>query len=457
MSSSPEAPARSGAAGGALERYGDAVVEDPVHRLATARLGVVDHERLLADFPQLRPRALLDANPGLRSLAPTDRPAVIRRIAEQWLLEAAAVVSTAQALPSDVNTPIQTRGGAPISAWRPGRYGRACIVAVGSVSVRVQGLRQPVQVPAGGELDLKGVGVHRDGQPVRGAYSSGLLSLPDALQEYLVERLLDSIFRHHRAGVRTLPHYGIVDTGFDGLTSAGSFPAAIAIRRAHVRDPDSDLPRWDTPDHGLTVRTELLLRRHGLTSSMRDAFVIRDDGGTLHAYCSGERTPDSPELIGCLVEFLSLELPWVADRINVQFDAPGGAELPQIVDFGHYSARASFDRPLVSMVCDRPMAWGGMLLPSDQEYAQPDPTLIPRGRAWQLACEPGARLFDAETARIASAFRRSEIDHSTVRARTATVIDEWVSGWPRDGAGSAEPSRRRDSKPRPPLYEQPLD
>lgn len=446
MSSSPQAPGCSSAADSVLERYGDAVVGDTMDQLECARLVVLDLERLLEDFPQLRPEALLDANVELRLLRPAALQGAVRQIAEQWLLENAALVSAAQSVPSSVSTPVRTRAVA-VPAWRPPRYGRACIVAVRSTTLRVRGLRHPVRVAGGGQLDLKGVGVARNRRPLRGPYSNGLLSLPDALQEYVVERLIDAIFVHAGAAVRTLPYYGIVDTGFDGFASIGAFPAAIAVRRAHLRDLDSDLPPCNTPDHGLTVWTELLLRRYGLTSSMRDAFAIRDDGGTLRAYCCGERTRDRAALIRCLVEFLSLELPFTADRINVQLDAPHGGRARQIVDFGHYGARASFDQALVSIVSDRPMAWGGMLLPSDNEYVQPDPALVPRSRAWELACQPGARLFGEETAGIAAAFRRSELDHSAVSKRTAGLLDEWACGWPRrDVETSQAPSPPRHER-----------
>jgi hypothetical protein len=158
-------------------------------------------------------------------------------------------------------------------------------------------------------------------------------------------------------------------------------------------------------------------------------------------------------LIRCLVEYLDLKLPFVADCINVQMAvADDETGVRQIVDFGQYSARASFDRPVVSLVSNRPMAWGGVIFPSDDAFAQPDPSLVPAGLSDRdlLGVEQVRshrdewsrrrnRLLQRVASKIAASFRRSEIDHDEVRARVTTTLETLTSAWP---AGDGAPFRR---------------
>ena len=431
----PAAPPRTHPVASALDGYRDVAAADRVCQLATARAFLTDHVRLLADFPQLRPPALLADNPELRTLPEPARSAACRQIADRWLVASAGVISQAQAVPEagekDVNTRIVTTGQ-PRGVRRPPRYGRACIAEVGPASIRVEGLAEPVRIRGGGELDLKGVGVATGRYPIRGDYSDGLLALREALQEYIVGRLLDDIFTHGGAAVRALPQYGVIDTGFDGFTAAGvRFPAGILVRRAHLRDRESDLPRGNSEEERLAIRTELLLRRYGVSSSKWDAFVIRREGDTLRMYSGDTPAEHSHALISSLVEHFGFELPFVADRMNIQMDAAidqGAAR--QVLDFGHYGARLAFDRPLVSPVRDRPMSWGGMLLPTDECYVQPDPALTPSGRWWQEACRPRTQLFGQFAAGLVESFRRRELDQDGVWAHTAAMLAELTSAWP---------------------------
>lgn len=350
--------------GGVIEVYGQAAAADEVYAITTARAFLTDHQRLLADFPQLRPDALRADNPELQTLTESALSALCKQIVDRWLVASAGVISQAQAVPGwgerNVNSSIVT-AGQPLSVRRPPRYGRACITEVKPVSVTVQGLSDPVRIRGGGELDLKGVGVGTGRYPIRGGYSDGLLALPEALQEYIVARLLDEIFTHAGASVRALPQYGVIDTGFDGFNVDGErFAAGILVRRAHLRDLDSDVPRGNSEEERLAIRAELLLRSYGLTSSKWDAFVIRQDGERLRVYSGNLPAEHSHALISCLVDHFGLTVPFVADRINIQMDAPvAESAVRQILDFGHYGARTAFDRPLVSPVRDLPMTWGG--------------------------------------------------------------------------------------------------
>jgi hypothetical protein len=425
-----------------IARYGDAATLEMTRRIAGAEVVLIHYERLLADFPYLRPDALMAVNPELGRVAgASDAPPIFRQIVAKWFIENAALISCAQAEPSEVNTRVVTEGP-PRMACRPPRYGRACIANVLPTVIHVDGLRDPVRVKGGGELDIKGVGVREGHRPTQGHHTDGLLSLPDALQEYMVEVLIDAVLAHAGASVRTLPYYGIIDAGFDGTVGDCSFPAAIIVRRSHMRDLHSDLPSWDSEDHYQSVRTEMLLRRYGITSCRWRGFSIRDDEGRLGVYSGDARTDESPALIRCLIEYLDLQLPFVADCINVQVAAANGTEPRQIVDFGHYSARASFDLPVVSLVSDRPMGWGGMIVPSDDAFARPDPALVPTGQSEQnlLGLEESQphrdewsrsrnRLLQRVASEIGASFRRSELDHDAVAARVDATLKKLTSVW----------------------------
>lgn len=54
----------------------------------------------------------------------------------------------------------------------------------------------------------------------------------------------------------------------------------------------------------------------------------------------------------------------------------------QIVDFGHFEVRERFDLPVVSLVADRILRWGGALIPGTPHYVQPDPALALPWTRW---------------------------------------------------------------------------
>jgi hypothetical protein len=354
------------------------VSEEPVHGLRDARVVLLDRRR------PWRPDA------------------------EGWLVRQAAVVSRPQAAQCETNGPIPVVGERTVR--RPPRYRRAGIVRTDE-----------------GELDVKGIGVAPGCRPVRGHYSDGLLPLVDALREYLIERLVDEVLVRSGLGVRTLPHHAVLDAGFDGVGEDGAaFRAGLLVRPATVRSPDADVPRWDTAAHHRSVALELLFRRHGLTSTKRNPFEIREEDGELVTCFRQEPVEDPDGAAAQIVEHLDLSLPFVADRVNVQTDDAGG----QVVDFGQYGAERCFDRPLVSVVCDLPLGWGGALFPTDDAYVQPDPALVPAGPWWEDACAPRALLFAPLAEELVDAWLAGDLDAGAVGDRADEVIATMTAGWP---------------------------
>ena len=415
------------------------VVEDEAYRISTARVVLVDYARLLGDFAQLRPSTLLAQNPVLGSLSESARTELGPGLADEWLLHNAAMMSVTQTKQLTVNTTIRTCGSARKVA-RPPLYGRACKAGAQCVSVHVEDLPIPVHIPAGGELDIKGVGVRDGVRPGRGDHSNGLLPLHDAIQEYLVERFIGMVFAHAGAAVRTLPHYAVLDTGFDGIDSEGRrFPAGLVVRRAHSRNSRSDLPNWNTQDQYKVFGIELLLRRYGLTSAKRDALQIREVDGRLVAFQFDKAAEYSHESLKSLVEALGLAVPFEAEGVNIQMDFNDELKACgcQVVDFGQYRARRRFERALVSLVCDRPLGWGGMIVPTDRCFLQPEPRLVPEGRIWEDACQPDSGLFSEVAAEIVADFRRGTRAHGHLNSQISALLADMVRRWPRNSAGTA--------------------
>ena len=408
---------------GSNEKHGAA---EEAYQLASARILLVDYAALEADFACLTPTNLTERNPELLSMPGAERRRAIRCITDQWLLVNAGIVSKAQLAKTQVNTEINIRDEVrPI--LRPPRYGRACVLATQPICTRVSGFSRPISVNSTGELDVKGVGVGNEIVPARGDYSDGLMSLKSALQEFLIQRLLSSILAHAKLRVSTLPVYAVIDTGFDGYTSTNRrFPAGLVARRAHLRDPLSDLPRWNSPDHYALFDIEMQLRRYGITSAKRNTLRISDVGGRLRAHEWGEETQHSDDLLRKLLANLDIETPFEADRVNVQmdFNADRNAIGNQIVDFGQYAARREFVRPVVSLVRDMPLAWGGMITPDDRSFVQPDPDLMPKGEAWRLACEPKEELFGAFAEKTVTDWRSGRIDANDALSLARRVLSE---------------------------------
>jgi hypothetical protein len=405
-----------------IRKYGELVAADEMLRLANARVLVVDYPALYADFPQLHPDSLVRQIPRLQSLSEHARLRAMSGIADRWLLNAAGLISRGQLHVTDVNTEIKIKGR-PFEVFRPPRYGRACITKVRSQSLEIEELSDVASISGGGELDIKGVGVQTGRVPSRHDY---------ALQEYIVQRVLDAILANANAGVSALPIYGIIDTGFDGFTCTDRrFPAGLVVRRAHLRTAHSDLPGWGTLDQHMIFRIELLLRKYGITSSKRNRLRILRVRNQLAAFEWGERKKIPHKFLSKLVERFAIEVPFEADRVNIQMDASevGGSFGRQILDFGQYEARPHFDRPVLSLVHDRPLCWGGFIDTNHECFVQPDRNLVPNETYWQKSCEPSAELFGDLATEIVSYFRDGKVDHARVHSVVSDVLKNVTEQW----------------------------
>jgi hypothetical protein len=406
-----------------INRYGSCLRAEEMLHLSGARVFLVDFQRLWNDFPQLHPDALAERNAWLREMPEGEQCRAARRIAEAWLLEQAALVSRVQAAQSDVNDPIATTAVRK-RAFRPPRYGRACVVAAEECVLAVPELPL-VAVAGGGELDIKGVGLADGCTPRFGECSDGLLPLVSALEEYLYERLIERILEHAGSELTTLPHYALIDSGFDVIGPGVKMPAGLVVRRAHLRDTASDLPVMGSERQYRLFEAEMLLRRYGLYSSRVNKVEINVTDRGLEMRILNKAIPLSPAALETLVTRLGVKPPFRADRVNIQTDADEERGGLQIVDFGMYNAAMHFDHAVLSLVRNRPFGWGGFLSPAHAEFVQPDPHLVPKQPFWR-----STHRFEVEHLPLIANFREGLLTSEGVYEACRSILATAREGWP---------------------------
>lgn len=322
-------------------------VADEINHIAGARV-------VWADWPALRRDFFM--------------PDVPQYAVKRWLLDSAAVMSTAQWSMPKLAPPVDRRLRSSV-AWRPPRYGRSAVVPVKP---------HPGLCPDGPRLlDVKGCGIGRGG-PLSGSRSeNGLLLLPDALRELitqkLVERLSSALLMESIRGVTV---YAVLWLGFNAnVPGRRHSPAACIVRAAHRRRVGNlDLPSRGSARQIAMLETEMALRTFGFTSASDDlAFCVEVDGEERTAFLGSRRLlPALEELLCRVLKDEGCPGACIVDRVNVQMSrdfrlAP--LEI-RLVDFGHYEFRETFDRPLLSLVNDRLLNWGGLLLPPEPNESQ---------------------------------------------------------------------------------------
>ena len=354
--------------------YGELGAWETARGIRNPKLVCIDYARLQKDFPQLRRENLLNANPFLTDLDDNDWEQVLRLIIDHYVLQAAALMSQENCDSTVANTAVDITD-IQKRVYRPPRYGRAFVSGLQEIEMEIPGQRKMIKVAAGGAVDLKGVGMPEGRQPVIGDCTDGLLSLRGGLEEYLYEHIIDIVLRDAEADFGTLPYYAIVDPGIQAITGDGLLPACIVVRGAHLRDTFSDLPAYHGQNHYLMFEIEMLLRSYGIYSGRGNTIEIVREHGELAMYILGEKLAASQRILEGLIELHDLEVPFVADRVNIQTDlgeeACAGRQV-RIVDFGMFGIRRRFENPVLSLVRDKLLGWGGLYRPEDRFFVQPD-------------------------------------------------------------------------------------
>lgn len=405
------------------------VTQETALRLAGAKVVVADYALLQRDFPALATPALLEEFPELTALDPVARSHEIRAHIDAWLVRHAGVVSMQQTQPQDepANAPIPV-SGERVRAHRPPRYGRALVV------------------PApGGLLDVKGVGVQPGAKPSARLHQSGLMFLGEALGDLAFQRIIERALRHCGSSFWTLPLYAVLSLGFDVITGDGRrLPAGAQVRRAHRRPLfGADLPPRGSLEQRRKLEIELVLRHYGVSSCTSATTIHRLHDGDRCCFTYGGLPID----IFSVEEMLAMHH-FIGPRyscfqgLNIQLtrEVGEGPVAAQIVDFGHFEAHERFEHPLVSLVLDRVLRWGGVLEPDDPHYVQPRPELALPCVQWGATNDAGEgpalpgvirpSNVDRLAFTLASRFAAHEVTGPEVERSLAALVDEASARWP---------------------------
>ncbi len=197
---------------------------EKMHQLAQAQLVMADYQTLQRDFK------------GLRGLT--------REQISSTLIQNTAFISQYQLGQQVVNTEIPLTTNEFIEAHRPQSYGRAHVFNFQD-----------------GLIDAKGTGtIHPNPAP----YKNGLMTLGEAVREFLFQKMVQQVLTHAGYGAGTVESYGVIDAGFEVIMADGTKePAGILLRQAHSRLTPSGRPIIDKEAEKL----ELLLWKYGVISN----------------------------------------------------------------------------------------------------------------------------------------------------------------------------------------------
>jgi hypothetical protein len=423
----------------------DGVVPETVLRVVGARVVYANYRLLQHDFPQLQEQVLEKEFPRLQSLKGTARQKAICNKIDEWLVRNTAFVSQSQARQSVVNTPIAT-GNEQVKAFRPPGYGRALVF---SIEENDKGLLlggdKATQVFENRLLDVKGTGVAPAVQPVNASHSNGVYRLGYAFVELVIQELLQRIFRHSKTGIQTLPVYGIIDLGFDeqNLWMHNS-PAASIIRRAHRRPKDSGgLYPYDSIGQHVQLAIEQLLRKYGITSVNSVTTVkVWKENGQLEIQYGDQRIDFFNEEQKAEIEKVSHYKDGMGtlsfDGINIQHTREIGLHPTQatLVDFQSYTIKEKFVDPLLSLVSDKLLRWGGTIWPEYADFVRPDPELqIPyhllggTGSIWGYNMGEGKIKIDSLCYGLAEDFRANRMSREMLLGTLQTYLDALTAHW----------------------------
>ncbi|MDB5036154.1 MAG: hypothetical protein JWQ98_3395 [Chlorobi bacterium] len=418
---------------------GPGLKEETVLGLEGARVLYANYDLLRHDFPQLGTGRMMARFPELAGLAGEKLRRAMERRIDFWVVRNCAYISGQQAGQTEVNTPIPC-SSRRVRAYRPLKYGRALVL---SLANNRAGDSRPVIIERGHEdglIDVKGTGCAPGIAPAAGAHRDGLLKLSDALIELLNQRLIQRIFRHSGSEFQTIPIYAIIDPGFR-ITEENN-AAAILVRRAHRRQPGSGgLARYGSVEQIIQLEIELLLRRYGISSCnpITRVKMWRESDGLKIEY---GRTP-----ITFLTDAQLATLERVGfydggtvlyDGVNVQHTREVGLHPSRahVVDFGTYRVFERFDNPVLSLVWDRLLRWGGTIRPGTSRWPDPDPAIRISYEMW--GAPGGVRGYPAHSNHgrldvlcngLAEDYMLGRLSAADVMAVVDDFLDESTAHW----------------------------
>jgi hypothetical protein len=421
----------------------DGVLPETVLRVNGAGVVYANYNLLQHDFPQLADHALEQEFPYLRSLKGAARQKELHDMMDKWLLRNTAFISQSQARQSVVNSPI-TVGNEEVKAYRPPGYGRALVFSIDE-NDKMLLPDNKAKVFENRLLDVKGTGVAPHAEPVNGSHCNGLYRLGYAFVELIFQELLQRIFRHSKTNLQTLPHYAIIDLGFDELNGKmPATPAALMIRRAHRRPKNSGgLYPYDSTGQQVQLEIEHLLRRYGITSVNSVTTVkVWKENDELHI-CYGDQQIDffskeEKAEIERVSHYKDGMRTLSFDGINIQHTREIGSDPIQatLVDFQSYTVKERFDDPLLSLVYDKLLRWGGTIWPGEEDFVRPDPALqVPfhlvsdTGSIGGYNMGEGKMKIDSLCYGLAEDFRAKKINRAELLNTLQTYLDALTAHW----------------------------
>jgi hypothetical protein len=415
----------------------DSIVPETVIRVPGARVVYANYKLLQNDFPQLRNEALENEFSGIKTLKGQAKQEAICNKIDEWLVQNTAFISQSQSNQSAVNTPIIT-GHERVIAYRPPGYGRALVFSIEQNRKRLLLGKKPNKETFENRLiDVKGTGVGPNIVPLNESHSNYRLGY--AFVELVIQELLQRIFIHSKSNFTTIPTYGIIDLGFDERNNRfNDSPAALLIRRAHRRPKDSGgLYPYESTGQQVQLEVEKLIRKYGITSANEVTTIkIKKENGKIQINYGDQKIDFfSVEQIAEIekVSHYSEQMgELIFDGINIQHTREIGLKPAKatLVDFQSYTIKETFENPILSLVSDKLMRWGGSIWPSYPDFVLPDPNLkIPfhlinsTGNIWGYNLGEGRIKIDSLCYGLAADYRANNMTREMILSTLQTYLD----------------------------------
>jgi hypothetical protein len=353
-------------------------LEETAYIVRGARVVWADYEKIACDFPFFNSsRADLEGE------------------INNWLINNCAVMSSSQlrnAIGIDPNNSDMVVR--PVKAYRPPWYGRALIFQANELmrGADNNGQEESCEVPL---IDIKGVGVGPEVIPDEAnPHKSGWIHLPMALYELASQKLVERVFKKYDLDVKGVPIYAVLDIGprtklpvwVRGLNFSNPHPVSVVVRQGHIRPAhNQSLPKHGSEQQQAMLFVELLLRRYGITSCLDSCRIkiAENEGKLICKFGSRVLTASPRKELERIINENQIALPATFDTLTLQITRfftlrPFSVRL---IDFGQYTLKSSFKYPLLSMVSDRAVNWGGTICPGSENWVVPD-EIYAGERAW---------------------------------------------------------------------------
>ena len=114
---------------------------------------------------------------------------------------------------------------------------------------------------------MKGTGVAPDSWPICGDHTNGVLFLREAIEELIIQRLVEAVMSFLGLDVRGVALCALILTGFGARHEPGGtlVPCALLVRTAHRR-PSFQPPPSGSEEQRAVLQIELLLRCFGMST-----------------------------------------------------------------------------------------------------------------------------------------------------------------------------------------------